>query len=376
MTAVVVVGPRTISGPGALDHDMPSAAINSIDDQLALVGDRVLPVAELWAEVLRSAMDAPCHGAVLICPSWWTASRVGLITEAAQAWTGPLVVRRRGAVHAPAPAVIEIGPDLVVIHTGGRPQAIARLSTDVLDTIVARVRGLDAVSVDVPEGSVRFGAELARALRRGGLEATTVDDHELVELAHARHGAKRGDVVSGRRRVTPRSAAMLAGTVAVVAALVVGAVGTERVDGPDVTWLVEGRIAVEVPVPWTVQRVTSGPGSARLQVMSPVDPSSVIHVTQSGLPAGETLDTTAETLRAALTGERDGVFVNFTAAGGRADRAAVTYREVRADRRIDWTVLLDGGVRIAIGCQGTAGRPGPNQECDRAIRSVHAVGRR
>jgi type VII secretion-associated protein (TIGR03931 family) len=52
----------------------------------------------------------------------------------------------------------------------------------------------------------------------------------------------------------------------------------------------------------------------------------------------------------------------------------VTYREVRAEHEVAWTVLADDGIRIAIGCQS-----GPHREhlvrdaCDQAIQSAHAV---
>jgi type VII secretion-associated protein (TIGR03931 family) len=108
-------------------------------------------------------------------------------------------------------------------------------------------------------------------------------------------------------------------------------------------------------------------------VVSPVDRIDAIHVTQSRVPDGQTLAAAAEALATALAEQPDGIFVDFTPAGERAHRPAVTYREIRPDRRIDWTVLLDGDVRIAIGCQGAADRPGPAAPCDRAIRSAHAV---
>jgi type VII secretion-associated protein (TIGR03931 family) len=51
----------------------------------------------------------------------------------------------------------------------------------------------------------------------------------------------------------------------------------------------------------------------------------------------------------------------------------VTYREVRADRHVAWTVLVDGDVRIAIGCQSPPGREELVQDaCEQAIRSAHA----
>lgn len=378
---VVVVGPKAVSGPGAVEVEVASVALDCIDDDLALVEDRVLPVDELWASTLGSAMNGRCDTALLICPSWWPDRRVDRIVAAARTWTAEPVVRRRvDVLTTTVPTMMELAPELVVVHAGGQRHAIARAgpARGVIDAVVSCVRGLDAVSIDVPSGLSRFGAELSLALRHAGADVTVVDDRDLVRAARAQlGGSEQDDAVVRRRMVTPRAVALTAAVLSVTA-LSVAAVGTgaEPVAVEEVTWLVEGRVAVEVPVTWTVERITSGSGSARLQMSSPSDPTTVIHLTQSGLPAGQTLESTAKTLQAALAAEPDGVFVEFDAAGERARRPAVTYREVRDDRRIDWTVLLDRGVRIAIGCQGAGPRPGPEQPCDRAIRSAHAVDRK
>ena len=139
------------------------------------------------------------------------------------------------------------------------------------------------------------------------------------------------------------------------------------------TLLVEGRVGVAVPAAWTAQRITSGPGSARVQVVSPSDRDVALHITQSGNPSSRA-SRTADSLRTALGAEPDGTFVEFNPSDRRADRDAVTYREVRPDHHVAWTVLLDGTVRIAVGCQSPPGSEHLVREaCDRAIRSAHAV---
>jgi type VII secretion-associated protein (TIGR03931 family) len=215
-----------------------------------------------------------------------------------------------------------------------------------------------------------FGAELALALRRRGTEVTIRDDRTLVDAVRRRDAPKQ------RRRISPRAAAVAVAILS-ASALTAAAAGLDDTERPaDASWLVEGRVAVEIPARWVVQQITSGPGSARLQVVSPDVGSDAIHLTQSRVPAEQTLDEAAESLRVALGAEPDGVFVDFTWPDERASRAAITYREIRPDRFVEWTVLVEDGVRIAIGCQGAVGHAGPEPACDHAIGSAHAVGRK
>jgi len=153
-----------------------------------------------------------------------------------------------------------------------------------------------------------------------------------------------------------------------------GAVTPKHVEAAPTTFLVEGRVALSVPAAWPVQRVVTGPGSARVQVTSPADPEVALHITQSPV-AGETLSGTAERLKRAIDAEPAGVFVDFNPSGSSAGRPSVTYREVRPGHHVRWTVLLDGPVRISVGCQS---RPGDEDAvrdaCEQAVRSAHAIG--
>ena len=129
-----------------------------------------------------------------------------------------------------------------------------------------------------------------------------------------------------------------------------------------------------MPAGWPTQRVVAGPGSARVQVTSPSDPEVALHVTQSPV-AGDTLSGTAERLKRAIDAEPAGAFVDFNPSGISAGRPAVTYREVRAGHHVRWSVLLDGPVRISLGCQS---RPDTEEAvravCEQAVRSAHAIG--
>ncbi len=99
-----------------------------------------------------------------------------------------------------------------------------------------------------------------------------------------------------------------------------------------------------------------------------------MHITQSPV-AGETLRATADRLKRAIDTEPPGVFVDFDPSGTSAGRPAVTYREVRAGHHVRWTVLLDGPVRISIGCQSRpGGEDAVRDACEQAVRSAHAIG--
>ncbi len=371
--AIVVVGPMTITGPGTVDAERATVALDGIDEDLVLIEGRVAAAEQLWRDVLAAALGGR-REAVLLCPSWWAPSRLARVEGAARSSCADVDVRRRVDVLAAGCVVVEVAPELIVVHADTGRHAVARAgpSTGVVGAVVACVEGLGAVTVDVPAGLGVVGAELASAVRRRGIAVTVVDDEAIVRGI----GAETADVVdppSTRRRPSSR-AVLLAGAVASAMALTTAAIG----DGDDAsaeldqhagTWLVEGRVAVEIPAHWTVQRVTSGPGSARVQVMSPSE-ASALQITQSQVPADQTLDTTAEILRRALTDEPDGVFTDLTLHRQPGLRPVVSYLEVRPNHRVTWTVMLDRAVRIAIGCQGD---PGAEQACDRAIRSAHAI---
>lgn len=140
------------------------------------------------------------------------------------------------------------------------------------------------------------------------------------------------------------------------------------------TVLVEGRVALKIPTQWSPQRITAGPGSARVQAISPSDGAAAVHMTQSRVPMQETIERTAEILRRAVAEQPPGVFVDFNPSDRRAGRPAVTYREVRAGHHIRWSVLVDGSVRISIGCQSAPDREeAVDDACEQAVQSAHAL---
>ena len=129
-------------------------------------------------------------------------------------------------------------------------------------------------------------------------------------------------------------------------------------------------MTVNIPSHWMIQRVTGGPGSRRLQASPPQGPDIALHMTSSYAPEA-TLAQAAAVLSQAIADEPAGAFVDLRTGVEVAGRPAVTYREVRPGRIIDWSVVQAGATRISIGCQS---RPGQEADvrsfCDEAVRTA------
>ncbi|MHC1405252.1 type VII secretion-associated protein, partial [Mycobacterium avium subsp. paratuberculosis] len=69
------------------DREVIEAALDAIDDPVALVGERPVAVEALWKTALRSACCA-CDGAVVVYPSWWPPARVRTVSAAAATLAG------------------------------------------------------------------------------------------------------------------------------------------------------------------------------------------------------------------------------------------------------------------------------------------------
>jgi type VII secretion-associated protein (TIGR03931 family) len=416
--AIIAAGPATIRrlccGTSTNTHDTSAvvrAALDAIDDRVTLVGERPVAVDAVWDAALRSATCASADGMVVVHPSWWSSSRVGVVTAAATRVAGAARTRPRSwllarASRAEQAVVVEIAESLVAI-TAGEITAVARNAdpqsvAEAVAGVIARA-GPAAVLIDAPStvaGASALAALIADAVRgsrqkvRGRApNILQITDLRLIRLARsaiAARPAPSGPAAAAPVTTRPSRARTLGGLGA--AAIVVaaaapaamaptvmtpsrpGAVAPKRVDAAPTTVLVEGRVALSVPATWPTQRVVTGPGSARVQVTSPADPEVALHITQSPV-AGETLSGTAERLKRAIDGEPAGLFVDFNPSGTSAGRPAVTYREVRPGHDVRWAVLLDGPVRISVGCQSRPGDEGAVRDaCEQAVRSAHAIG--
>jgi type VII secretion-associated protein (TIGR03931 family) len=388
--------------------EMLRAAVDAIDDHVALVDGRPVAVDSLLRDTLRSLDCGHREGVLVVHPSWWPASRVDVVSAAAKTLTDDVVVRPRSWLltraspdAASEAVVVEIADRLVMVSGAPRHHQVVAVprraephpvAEEVAGAIAAMTRGTAAVVlIDAPStvsGTPALATLVAGAVRDGGSGQTVVeiDDARLPRLARlalsalsAHDGASEPSAGAGGVRSRDRRLAGLAAAGVVLAAAVpaVAAVGrhdVSRAAKASTTFLVEGRVALTVPANWPTQRVIAGPGSARVQATSPSDPEVALHVTQSPVP-GETLSGTAERLKRAIDGEPAGVFVDFNPSGISAGRPAVTYREVRAGHQVRWTVLLDGVLRISVGCQSRpGGEDAVRDVCEQAVRSAHAVG--
>lgn len=391
--AVVEAGPigvRRLCCAADKGVESGEAAVDAIDDALVLVDETPVGTGLLWRSMLQSLLDDVHTSLAVVHPSWWSTARVAVLRRAADDVTADVTTRRRSELLSDnATAVVEIADRFVVI-TGTEVTAERRYGEpEVVQNVARTVAGTAATTVviDAPT-AVNGAAALAKAIAvelqaaDGRLAVTMVDDAAFADLAVQALSGNEVIVAAG----SPESAAsarkpkwptVLVGLLVLAAVLFGVDVVIHRPLSPtaDVptTYLVEGRVALTVFAQWSARRIVAGPGSARVQITSPIDPQVALHVTQS-LVVDERLRDTAETLQHAIDEAPGGVFVDFNPNGHSAGRAAVTYREVRAGHDIRWAVLLDGAVRISIGCQSR-----PDDElavrdaCELAVRSAHAL---
>ncbi|MGB3486458.1 MAG: type VII secretion-associated protein [Mycobacterium sp.] len=383
MTVICALGPAIVDTCG--DPRVGRAALDGGDGRHVLVGDRPRPLRQVWQEVLAPLLDG-ADAALLVYPSWWPAPRAETVAAAAAGVVGRVDMASRSAVlvaRYPGALVVEIaehavlvtggGADLTVLRRDGPPQVLAQQ----VATTAAATSHVGPVLIDAPEqvpGAEVLAGMLSTALSPRHRRVTVTGDREMISAAVDHTECPDLPVVRSRRwRWVP--AVLLVAGIGVASAGFSPRPGPPAADlaGSAVTALVEGRLTVQVPDGWTVQRVTGGPGSARVQVSSPADDATMLHFTQSRI-ADTGLAATASVLRRAIDDKPAGAFVDFNPADDRAGRPAVTYREIRPGREIAWTVLVDGQLRISIGCQHATGRPGAVvAACDEAVRTARRL---
>lgn len=377
------------------DRQVERAALDGIDDPVALVDLRPVTVALLWRQALASVDCGSGQGVTVVYPSWWSSRRVEVIQSAAQTLVGDVEMRPRSwlltqAARADAATVIEITADFVV--TTGDAVLVERRDRDaetvggaVADSISSMAWTAPAtVVIDaaaaVP-GAGTLAAVIAKALRNAKVaDVLVVGETRLRRIVGQLDSTGDRPGTSARRafaRSTRRTGVVAVLVLAAGALLGVDARhrhAAPRAESPfPTTFVVEGHVVLEVPARWPTRRIVAGPGSARVQITSPSVPDVALHVTQSrvALPG---LDATAEFLKTAIDQAPVGVFVDFNPKDHRAGRPVVTYREIRGGHEIRWAVWVDTLVRISIGCQNASGHPDAvSRECELAVRSARAV---
>jgi type VII secretion-associated protein (TIGR03931 family) len=387
---IVEVGPagvQVLRGPSAArpDEAMVSAVFDGIDDDVALFDERPVEVAELMRAVMSSILGDSRDPVVIVHPSWWSRARIDLVVRSSGATRTVAAVSRSEVARAAGllGPFIEIAEEFVAVAGPGL-RVFGRGNIESVAAVAAESGQSGDILLDAPAG-IAGSAQTADGLRVAlAARGRSVRDVDVAAIAGA---------VPARRRARGLVAAFLAASGMLAALglpdgrelglpdgreLVGAAAATLRPDGgapaPAAVNLVEGRIVVEVPPHWKVERVRSGSGSRRVQVDSPTDADIALHITVAYAP-GSTLAQAAEVLGDAVAAATPGVFVGFRPVGEVAGRPAVTYREVRAGRVVDWSVVLSGSTRIGIGCQSAPDRTEVvRSACEQAIRTARELG--
>ncbi len=294
---IIATGPGTIRrlccGTGRVADDTSEiihAALDAIDDQVALVDGRPVAVDSLWRTVLRPLVCENLHAQKVIQvvhPSWWPSSRIDVVTAAAAALSGDVQQRprsrflRQASNAAPEAPVVEIAERLVAISAEevvavprrGDPDAVAE---DIARLLTEMDFGTAAsVLIDVPgtvDGAQPLAALIAEKVRRTGLRAVEIDDARLSRLtasaiAKAQDESPRPPPVVDARHVRSRvgirgglaaAAVVLAATVPAIT--IVGHRAESSMDAAPATFLVEGRVALTVPATWRTAARGRGAG--------------------------------------------------------------------------------------------------------------------
>ena len=134
-------------------------AIECIDDQIAVLGERLVEVALLWNDILEVIAGEHTEALVLVFPTWWSSARVVLVAEAAHSIAAEVVVLQRASVlGADSDAtVIELSEEFVVMAPpGSEVTVLARGEHDVaaaLDAAGSTSRAALPAATDRPDSS-------------------------------------------------------------------------------------------------------------------------------------------------------------------------------------------------------------------------------
>ena len=247
-----VIGPQ----PGTGQNATADAALESLDDPVALLGDRVVGVDDLLATVFADVLGPACAAVTVVHPTWWPRRRVERVRAAAAVTAATvtavprseLLRRHRGG----DPVVVEIATDRVAVCRRGPVRLLGRRDHAGIAALVAHRASGTPVLIDVPDsvpGAAHTAAEVRKALADSGIDARTVDIYRPPDAPMAASTARRRPWIT---------AAALTVTVVTVTLAVAMWPRTTDAPGPEAVALVEGRVSVEIPPDWAVRRVTGG----------------------------------------------------------------------------------------------------------------------
>lgn len=363
-TVVIEAGPNTVRGPGNPPDEWVTVAIECIDDDVGLLDDHPVSIADLWHDLLAAVIGEHSGDVMLVLPTWWSETRVAAVTEALHRCRADAAVYTRGGLltEDTDAAVIEVADDFVLVMSGtAEPVVLDRRTMD----LTAHLGGVAEVLIDVPAAVRPLPSCVSDDLRHAGVRINHAGRQRFLRSVPAREPD----------RVVPRGrrAAVVVGVLAAAAGVGWAAHPAAGPTDDGSVWIVEGQVGFRVPAQWAVERVTAGPGSARVQVSEPAG-TAAVHLTQSRLTAPTSTAQLAASLRAAIDDETPGVFVDFDPDGRVGRRPAVTYREVRDHTHTRWAVVTDGATSIAVGCQSApADADALHQICAHAVESARVV---
>lgn len=403
-TCVLELGPGVVrrlwpDGEVCADREAVSAALDEFEDGVVLIGDVAADVPSVWRRIAEPLCSPGYGSLVVVHPSWWPKRRIEHVVEglrplASSDGAAPVTAMSRARYFADskrwsrdaAAVLIEIGAALITISDDSGLAAVLDRATGVdriVDEALRPGGPLATVLIDVPAGVP--GADecadgVCKALADRGVRAYSTRVDEVAAETMSGDSPDHPRVAGRVWRRLPRPRVVAAASAAAV--LCAGGIAAARANrhqfveplaADDSRPVVEGRMSVRVPSGWKVETLTAGPGSRRIRATPSESGGVALHFTQSYV-AGETLVSTAETLERAMAAEAPGVFRDFDADGRRAGRWAVTYREVRGPRTVEWFVVVDGSTRIGVGCESPPDLEGQvRAACDDAVESAHEV---
>ncbi len=209
MTEVVIeVGPGTIRGANDVRPEWVSAALDCIDDEIALLDDRPVSVRDVWDDVMSAAAGSGIDIAVLVCPAWWSSARIDMAQQAAHTVATDVVLLDRTAMLregiSAETTIVEITSDVAIVTVFEKIVAVVPRQGELVEdaeAVVAAVGAPAGVLVDAP-ASV-FGAELLASLvcRSHARHRSAGQDRRRRLDSSRRHGAtitRSGSTRGGR----------------------------------------------------------------------------------------------------------------------------------------------------------------------------------